>query len=61
MVCDAPNGLKSQENALFYRSVWPGLLTCVFMPYIAYLHRPTVGIQSSPSDKIMIMYVLGYQ
>ena len=27
MVCDAPQGLKSQENALFYRSVWPGLMT----------------------------------
>ena len=26
MVCDAPKGLKSQENALFYRSVWPGLM-----------------------------------
>ena len=26
MVCDAPKSLKSQENALFYGSVWPGLM-----------------------------------
>ena len=24
MVCDASKGLKSQENALFYRHVWQG-------------------------------------
>ena len=53
MVCDGSKGLKSQLIALFYRSVWPGLISINEMPLKGFTHCGLPALDLLPGTPVL--------